>query len=206
MYQRRNKPDMVQEQIQSPEPEVSTESDSSIGDSHTSDTDLVDLPIALRKDKRSCPSIYRYPISQNVSTKHLSTQYQSFIAAVDSVRIPSSVDEALKDRKWIQAMDEEMKALEKNGTWEIVERQRDKKPVGCRWIYTVKHKSDGTIDRYKARLVAKGYTQTYGIDYEETFAHVAKMNTVRILLSLAACFGWELQQFDVKNVFFYMET
>jgi hypothetical protein len=56
------------------------------------------------------------------------------------VRIPSSVDEALKDRKWIQAMDEEMKALEKNGTWEIVERQRDKKPVGCRWIYTVKHK------------------------------------------------------------------
>jgi hypothetical protein len=214
MYQRRNKPDIVQEQIQSPEPEVSTESDSSIGDFHTSDTDLVDLPIALRKDKRSCPSIYRYPISQYVSTKHLSTQYQSFIAAVDSVRIPSSVDEALKDRKWIQAMDEEMKALEKNGTWEIVERQRDKKPVGCRWIYTVKHKSDGTIDRYKARLVAKGYTQTYGIDYEETFAPVAKMNTVRILLSLAACFGWELQQFDVKNAFLhgdleeevYMET
>jgi hypothetical protein len=105
------------------------------------------------------------------------------------VRIPSSVDEALKDRKWIQAMDEEMKALEKNGTWEIVERQRDKKPVGCRWIYTVKHKSDGTIDRYKARLVAKGYTQTYGIDYEETLAPVAKMNIVRILLSLAVCFG-----------------
>ena len=100
-------------------------------------------------------------------------------------------------------MDEEMKALEKNGTWEIVERPGGKKPVGCKWIYTVKHKSDGTIDRYKARLVAKGFTQTYGIDYEETFAPVAKMNTVRILLSLAAHSGWELNQFDVKNAFLH---
>ena len=119
------------------------------------------------------------------------------------MRIPTSVQEALKDKNWVQAMDEEMKALEKNRTWEIVERPGGKKPVGCRWIYTVKHKSDGTLDRYKARLVAKGYTQTYGIDYEETFAPVAKMNTVRILLSLAAHSGWELHQFDVKNVFLH---
>ena len=96
-------------------------------------------------------------------------------------------------------MNEEMSALERNETWEIVERPKDKKAVGCRWIYTVKYKSDGTLDRYKARLVAKGYTQTYGIDYEETFAPIGKMNTVRIILSLTTQFGWTMHQFDVKR-------
>ncbi|KAI5413062.1 hypothetical protein KIW84_057619 [Lathyrus oleraceus] len=119
VYQRRSKPDLLQKQIQSPEPEVSTENDSSSDDcaiSDTCDTNPVDLPIALRKDKRSCPSLYRHPISQYVSTKHLSTQYQNFIAAVNSVKIPSSVEEALQNRNWVQAMDEEMRALEKNAS------------------------------------------------------------------------------------------
>jgi hypothetical protein len=100
-------------------------------------------------------------------------------------------------------MTKEMNALEKNDTCEIVERQGGNKPVGCRWIYTVKHKLDGTLGRYKERLMKNGYTQPYGIDYEETVAHVAKMNTNQILLSLAASLGWELQQFDVKNVFLH---
>ncbi|RDX65213.1 hypothetical protein CR513_56143, partial [Mucuna pruriens] len=75
--------------------------------------------------------------------------------------------------------------------------------LGCTWIYTVKCKSDGTLERYKARLVAKGYTQTYEIDYEEIFSPVAKMNTVSVIISLVAHFGWNLQQFDVKNVFLH---
>ncbi|RVX02364.1 putative mitochondrial protein [Vitis vinifera] len=96
--------------------------------------------------------------------------------------IPNSVQEALADPRWKAAMNEEMKSLQKNETWELVECPLGKKPVGCRWIYTVKYKADGSIERFKARLIAKGYTQTYGIDYIETFLPVAKINTVRVLL------------------------
>ncbi|RDX81628.1 hypothetical protein CR513_37671, partial [Mucuna pruriens] len=70
-------------------------------------------------------------------------------------------------------------------------------------IFTVKHKLDGTIGRYKTRLFSHCFTQTYGVDYQETFAHVAKLNTIRVLLSLVANFDWSLQQYDVKNVFLH---
>lgn len=109
------------------------------------------------------------------------------------------MQEALKDSKWTQAMNDEMESLQKNTTWEMTILPKGKKTVGCRWIYTVKFKADGSIERYKARLVAKGYTQTCGIDYGETFAPVAKINTIRVLLSLAANLDWPLHQFDVKN-------
>lgn len=75
--------------------------------------------------------------------------------------------------------------------------------MGCQWVYTLKDNSDGSLERYKARFVAKGYAQTYGADYQEIFAPVVKMNTVQILLSLAANFSWNLDQFDVKNAFLH---
>ncbi|GMP80286.1 hypothetical protein CsSME_00035440 [Camellia sinensis var. sinensis] len=119
------------------------------------------------------------------------------------VPIAKRKGDALATSEWKLAMIEEMKALRKNGTWELTELPPGKRPVGCKWVYTVKHKADGSIERYKARLVAKGFTQTYGIDYQETFAPVAKMNSVRILLSLAANLDWPLYQFDVKNAFLH---
>jgi Reverse transcriptase (RNA-dependent DNA polymerase) len=88
-------------------------------------------------------------------------------------------------------MQNELKALETNHTWDLVPLPKGKKPVRCKWVYKIKYNSDGTIERYKARLVAKGYTQTYGIDYQETFAPVAKMNTVRILLSVVVNSGYD---------------
>ena len=80
-------------------------------------------------------------------------------------------------------MTEELKALEANHTWDITQLPPLKRPIGCKWVFTVKYLSDGRIERYKARLVAQGFSQIHGIDYGETFAPVAKMNTVRILIA-----------------------
>ena len=77
--------------------------------------------------------------------------------------------------------------------------------MGCKWVFTVKHKADDSIERLKARLVAKGFIQTYDIDYQETFAPVAKMNSIRVLLSCAANLRWDLQQFDVGGPHYYFD-
>ena len=70
-----------------------------------------------------------------------------------------------------------MKALQKDNTWELVQLLKGKTTVGCKWVLTIKHKTNGIVERYKARLVAKIFAQTYGIDYQETFAPIAKLNT-----------------------------
>ncbi|XP_073219751.1 uncharacterized protein [Cicer arietinum] len=163
----------------------------------------LDLPIALRKRTRTCTQQPLYPLSNFLSFEKFSPTHKTFLTNLNSTHTPSSVSEALSDRKWKQAMDVEMEALNKNRTWKLVTLPIGKKPVGCKWVYTIKYRADGTIERYKARLVAKGFTQTYGVDYLETFAPVAKMNTVRVILSLAANHDWDLQQFDVKNAFLH---
>ncbi|KAL0557133.1 hypothetical protein IC582_005651 [Cucumis melo] len=94
----------------------------------------------------------------------------------------------------------EMKALEKNNTWEIGALPKGHKHVGCKWVFTLKYKADGTLDRHKARLVAKGFTQTYGVDYSKKFSPVVKLNTVRVL-SFAVNKDWPLYHLDVKNAF-----
>jgi hypothetical protein len=91
------------------------------------------------------------------------------------VVIPKNWKEAKQDPKWKEAMLEELAALEKNKTWDLVPSPIGKKVVNCKWIYTVKQNPNGKIERYKTRLMAKGYNQTYRIDYDETFASVAKM-------------------------------
>ncbi|GKV47833.1 hypothetical protein SLEP1_g54692 [Rubroshorea leprosula] len=100
-----------------------------------------------------------------------------------------------------EAMRQEVAALEKNGTWTIETLPPDKRAIDSKWVYKIKFKPDGTVERYKARLVAKGFTQIEGLDFHETFAPVAKMVTVRTLLALASIKCWELHQLDVNNAF-----
>ena len=105
--------------------------------------------------------------------------------------------------KWKKAMDEEIQALNKNKTWEIVDRPPNARPVKNKWVFKVKLDSQGRIERYKARLVAKGFTQIQNVDYKETYAPVASMNTIRIFFAIANQHDMELAQFDVKTAFLY---
>ncbi|KAL6318191.1 hypothetical protein AAG906_035696 [Vitis piasezkii] len=128
-----------------------------------------DLPIAFRKQPHSCTL---HPISKFVSYNALFAKCCVFTTNLDRLQIPKNIQEALEIPDWKEAVMEEIRALEKNGTWEVMNLPRGKKPMGCKWVFIVKYKVDDTVEQYKARLVAKGFTQTYDIDYTETFALV----------------------------------
>ncbi|RVW34472.1 Retrovirus-related Pol polyprotein from transposon RE2 [Vitis vinifera] len=114
-----------------------------------------------------------------------------------------STPEAIFHPDWRQTMVDEMIALHFNVTWDLVVLPSGKSTVGCRWVYTVKVGPDGQVDRLKGHLVAKGYTQVYGSDYGDTFSPVAKIASVRLLLSMAVMRSWPLYQLDIKNAFLH---
>ncbi|KAK1604909.1 hypothetical protein QYE76_028690 [Lolium multiflorum] len=116
---------------------------------------------------------------------------------------PDNLQEALADPNWKMAMDDEFSALMHNNTWHLVPATHGRNVIDCKWVYKVKRKADGTIDRYKARLVAKGFKQRYGIDYEDTFSPVVKVATIHLVLALAISRNWKLRQLDVKNAFLH---
>lgn len=112
-----------------------------------------------------------------------------------------SFEEAVRDKKWKNAMDEEIKAIDRNNTWKLMELPEGCQPIGVKWVFKKKMNAQGEIERYKARLVAKGYKQKAGIDYDEVYAPVARMETIRLLISQAAQFRWPIFQMDVKSAF-----
>ena len=89
-------------------------------------------------------------------------------------------------------MKEELDALHKTRTWDMVDLPSGKSAIGCKWVYKIKTRSDGTVDRYKGRLVAKGFTQDYEIDYEETFSPMARLSSIRTLIAISATGKWLL--------------
>ncbi|XP_031264481.1 uncharacterized protein LOC116122812 [Pistacia vera] len=99
---------------------------------------------------------------------------------------PENFEIAAKQEAWVKAMEEEIKMIEKNETWKLVNRPTNKEVIRVKWIYKTKFNSDGSIKKHKARLVTKGYSQLLRIDNNETFAPVACMDTIRALIALAA--------------------
>lgn len=116
---------------------------------------------------------------------------------------PTFVSQAVSHPKWCEAMSSELIALMLHGTWDLVPLPKNCKPVGCKRVFRVKRKADGSIERFKARLVAKGYNQRPGVDYKETFSPVVKLATIRTLLSVTVMNGWVLKQMDVNNAFLH---
>ena len=114
---------------------------------------------------------------------------------------PRSVDDALKEVCWRKAMQTEMDSIQENQTWELSVLPANHKAIGLKWVFKVKKDPDGNITKYKARLVAKGYAQREGVDFEEVFAPVARMETVRLLIALAAQRSWGIHHMDVKSAF-----
>jgi hypothetical protein len=110
---------------------------------------------------------------------------------------PQDLSSALRDKNWKATMDDELNALIKNIMWHLVPPDKIKNVIDYKWVYKVKRKVDGSLDRYKARLVAKGFKQRYSIDYEDTFSPVIKATTIRIILSIVISRDWCLRQLDV---------
>ena len=115
---------------------------------------------------------------------------------------PFDVKEAIKHQHWKDAMTEEYNSILKNDVWDIVPRPKNKSIVSSKWLFKIKHAADGSIDKYKARFVARGFSQKEGIDYEETFAPVARYTSVRTILAIATSKGWKIHQMDIKTAFF----
>lgn len=126
-------------------------------------------------------------------------------AVLSSNEDPATFEEAVKKSVWRQAMDFEIQAIEKNETWELTTLPAGAKKIGVKWVYKTKYNENGEVDKHKARLVAKGYSQQHGIDYSEVFAPVARWDTIRSILALAAIRGWCIYQLDVKSAFLHGE-
>ena len=123
--------------------------------------------------------------------------HSAFVASFE----PQDIGHALSDSNWINAMHEELENFERNRVWVLVEPPPNCHPIGTKWVFKNKQGENGLVVRNKARLVAQGFSQKEGIDYEETFAPVAHLEAIRILLAFSVAKGFKLFQMDVKSAF-----
>ncbi|CAL0299836.1 unnamed protein product [Lupinus luteus] len=154
--------------------------------------------------KIDCSNV-KYPLSSSISYNRLSHDHRNYSMNISSNSEPTTYHDAIKFECWRNAIDKELKALEDNKTWTITTLPSNKRAIGCKWVFKIKYRSDGSIERYKARLVAKGFTQTEGVDFLETFSPVIKMTTIRVILSMASAYKWHIHQLDINTAFLHGE-
>lgn len=131
-------------------------------------------------------------------TQEIELENELLLLGIDE---PSNYSQAAEEKACVKAMESEIDAIERNKTWKLVELPPGAKPIGLKWVYKLKRDTDRKILKHKARLVVKGYVQKQGIDFEEVFAPVTRLETVRLLLALAAKNGWEVHHLDLKSAF-----
>jgi hypothetical protein len=146
------------------------------------------------------PRRYR-TIKNLMDTTMIVTEEESGDMCLFTGEEPASFNEAETEQGWRNAMDEEMQSIVKNGTWEHKELPPGYRAIGLKWVYKLKKDAQGAVVKQKARLVAKGYVQRQGVDFEDVFASVARMDSVRLVVALAAHQGWQVHHMDVKSVF-----
>ncbi|GJU71897.1 ribonuclease H-like domain-containing protein, partial [Tanacetum coccineum] len=145
----------------------------------------------------------KYGLEKFVGYANLDDENLCFVTELNKSHEPKTFLEASRYPHWADAMNKEMEALLRNDTWELVDLPKDRKAISSKWLWKIKYKSNGEIERYKARLVALGCNQREGIDYEETFSPVVKMVTVRCLMNIAVLNDWPMFQLDIDNAFLY---
>ena len=173
---------MEEEEFEDQIPDVPKNTESSL-------EELLEVPPSKRR-----PAWYRETVQEGekhkapLETFRESIRPQKYYGLMSQLisSEPSSYEEATSKQVWVDAMIEEYKSIMKNDVWEVVPRLAGKSIVTSRWLYKIKHAADGSVEKYKVRFVARGFTQKEGIDYDETFASVARYTTIRTIISLAA--------------------
>ena len=159
-----------------------------------------DLPMEWRVSKNHPLENIIGDISKGVTTRNSLTQACNHMAFVSQIE-PNDINEAIIDEHWTLAMQEELNQFERNSVWELVPKPKDNLVIGTKWVFRNKLDENGVIIRNKARLVAKGYNQQEGIDFDETYAPVARLEAIRMLLAFSCIMDFKLFQMDVKSAF-----
>eukprot|EP00253_Pinus_taeda_P007217 PITA_07217 len=181
---------------------ISSSDDESEDDNPPPPSQDPQLPRWVRATRDAAGDLAGDPTYQR-RTRSQFERASSLLAQAPVNHDPDTFAEASGHPHWEAAMNEEYHSLLANDTWDLVPLPKGRKLVKCKWVYRTKYGPDGKVDKHKARLVAKGFSQVEGIDYTETFSPVAKMNSIRLVLSLAASLKWEVHQMDVKSAFLH---
>ncbi|KAK8914337.1 hypothetical protein KSP39_PZI023872 [Platanthera zijinensis] len=166
-----------------------------VGFDDESEEEVADAPL-LRRSTRERRAPLRFSLSA------VGAQYCLNMLGEDPISARDARSRA-DANQWELAMEDEMVSLRKNQTWGLCKLPKGRKAIGSKWVFKQKVKADGTVEKYKARLVAKGFSQVEGVDYDEIFSPVAKLTSIRMVLSLAAVHDLEIEQMDVKTAFLH---